>query len=67
MLSVELNHLSQMLNATNSDFNVSATAAMLSDEIKQAIYDHAIITHPQYGKVFACRYIYVVLGGGSNC
>ncbi|KAI9289455.1 DUF1237 domain-containing protein [Umbelopsis sp. AD052] len=62
MLSVELHHLSEMLNATNSDFNVSATAAMLSDEIRQAIYDHAIISHPQYGKVFA----YEVDGYGSN-
>jgi meiotically up-regulated gene 157 (Mug157) protein len=56
MLSVELHQLSQMLNATNSDFNVSSTAAILSDEIRQAIYDHAVISHPQYGKIFACRY-----------
>ncbi|KAH8547456.1 hypothetical protein BGW37DRAFT_432608 [Umbelopsis sp. PMI_123] len=62
MLSVELHQLSQMLNATNSDFNVSSTAAILSDEIRQAIYDHAVISHPQYGKIFA----YEVDGYGSN-
>jgi meiotically up-regulated gene 157 (Mug157) protein len=55
MLSVELHHLSQMLNATNGNLTVSATAAMLSDEIRQAIYDYAVVQHQQHGKVLACK------------
>lgn len=56
MLSVELHHLSQMLNATNGNLTVSAKAAALSDEIRQAIYDHAVVQHKDHGKIFACKH-----------
>ncbi|GAB5587448.1 hypothetical protein Unana1_02348 [Umbelopsis nana] len=62
MLSVELHHLSQMLNATNGNLTISAKAAALSDEIRQAIYDHAVVQHKDHGKIFA----YEVDGYGSH-
>lgn len=59
MLSVELMHLSEILNATKSSAATAKTAASLSVTIKNAIYDNAIVDHPKYGKIFACKFFCV--------
>jgi meiotically up-regulated gene 157 (Mug157) protein len=61
MLSVELDHLAQLLQSssvarTNSKLQkLSADSFRLSREIRNAIYKYGIIDHPTYGKVFACK------------
>ncbi|KAG2181980.1 hypothetical protein INT43_006906 [Umbelopsis isabellina] len=62
MMSVELHHLSELLNATNGNQTLSSIASTLSDEIRQAIYDYGVIDHNQYGKVLA----YEVDGYGGH-
>ncbi|KAI8364121.1 meiotically up-regulated gene 157 protein [Blakeslea trispora] len=67
MLSVELNHLSQLLSsstARNSSKiqNIASEASRLSKSIKEAIYKYGLVNHPVYGQVFA----YEVDGYGST-
>lgn len=60
MLSVELSHLSQLLNQSSARNNnriqkLSSDSAKLSKEIRDAIYKYGLIDHPTHGKVFACK------------
>lgn len=57
MMSVELHHLSELLNATNGNQTLSSAASTLSDEIRQAIFEYGVVDHRQYGKVLACTYL----------
>lgn len=67
MLSVELNHLSQLLsNASaapagrgNSKLHqLAADSSRLSKEIRDAIYKYGIVDHPTHGRVFACKFFF---------
>ncbi|KAL0073688.1 glycoside hydrolase family 125 protein [Phycomyces blakesleeanus] len=62
MLSVELANLSNMLHKTKQHDKLALQANQLSRQIKKAIYKHAIVHHPEYGRVFA----YEVDGYGSS-
>ena len=72
MMSVELERTAQMLKAAkdeaaagmgNQDINMLAESLLQkSQTIKDAIYEHAVINHKIYGKVFA----YEVDGFGSH-
>lgn len=60
MLSVELDHLSQLLSRstiykTKRIQKMAADSAMISKEIRDAIYKYGLIDHPMYGKIFACK------------
>ncbi|KAF7721223.1 hypothetical protein EC973_005099 [Apophysomyces ossiformis] len=59
MMSVELAHLAELLEQKKPD--LAAVAKQMSADIRKAIYDHAVIDHPQFGKLFA----YEVDGYGS--
>ncbi|KAI9366585.1 Six-hairpin glycosidase-like protein, partial [Pilaira anomala] len=76
MLSVELDHLSQLISSTNDTTTTTTTttsssrrlhqlateSSRLSKEIHDAIYKYGLIDHPTYGKIFA----YEVDGYGSS-
>ncbi|KAG2214619.1 hypothetical protein INT46_008164 [Mucor plumbeus] len=68
MLSVELDHVSQLLSKSSvasksSKIQILASeTSRLSKEIKDAIYKYGLIDHPTYGKIFA----YEVDGYGSS-
>ncbi|KAG1304007.1 hypothetical protein G6F64_009582 [Rhizopus arrhizus] len=63
MMSVELNHLSEMLISSRLNRTEMANeAARLSKEIRDGIYAHGIINHTTFGQVFA----YEVDGYGSS-
>ncbi|KAI9484229.1 MAG: meiotically up-regulated gene 157 protein [Benjaminiella poitrasii] len=67
MLSVELDHLSQLLSKSSANQvsrvqQLASKASILSKEIKEAIYKYGLIEHPTYGKIFA----YEVDGYGSS-
>ncbi|ORY81404.1 DUF1237 domain-containing protein [Protomyces lactucae-debilis] len=60
MLSVELGHLSSLLKAAGNQKAIASNVTGLADKamnlstsIRNAIYEHAVIEHPIYGKVFA--------------
>lgn len=56
MMSVELNHLSEMLISSRLNRTEMANeAARLSKEIRDGIYAHGIINHTTFGQVFACK------------
>lgn len=56
MMSVELNHLSEMLVSSRLNKTEMANeAARLSKEIRDGIYAHGIINHTTFGQVFACK------------
>lgn len=61
MLSVELDHVSQLLSKSSvasksSKIQILASeTSRLSKEIKDAIYKYGLIDHPTYGKIFACK------------
>lgn len=61
MLSVELDHISQLLSKSSvanksSKIQILASeTSRLSKEIKDAIYKYGLIDHPTYGKIFACK------------
>lgn len=61
MLSVELNHLSQLLSSSANRQNpkiqyLATESSRLSKEIRDAIYKFGVVHHPKYGKIFACKY-----------
>ncbi|KAJ1723935.1 hypothetical protein LPJ53_001744 [Coemansia erecta] len=65
MLSVELVHLADMLDAlniTDAAHTDSLVARRLAAEIRQGILDHAVYSHPTYGSV----YVYETDGYGSQ-
>lgn len=70
MLSVELDHVSQLLSKSaaatvqkSSKIQVLASeTSRLSKEIKDAIYKYGLIDHPTYGKIFACEYRFIMKG-----
>jgi meiotically up-regulated gene 157 (Mug157) protein len=60
MLSVELNHISQLLSQSRANQdpqiqNLAHEALRISKSIRDAIYKHGLVNHPTYGKVFACK------------
>ncbi|CAO3664822.1 unnamed protein product [Rhizopus stolonifer] len=60
MLSVELDHLSQLLSGRHE--HLARQSARLSREIREGIYRYGLVHHPIYGQVFA----YEVDGYGSS-
>ncbi|CAO3611238.1 unnamed protein product [Cunninghamella blakesleeana] len=60
MMSVELDHMSQLVQFKNN--SLANRAKKISNEIRDAIYKYAIVDLPDYGKVFA----YEVDGYGSQ-
>ncbi|KAI9309280.1 hypothetical protein BJ944DRAFT_276014 [Cunninghamella echinulata] len=60
MMSVELDHMSQLIQTKNS--TLATQAKKLSDDIRNAIYKYAVVDLPDHGKVFA----YEVDGYGSH-
>ncbi|ORZ23967.1 DUF1237 domain-containing protein [Absidia repens] len=60
MMSVELHHVSQLLQKKNA--TLADQAASLSKEIRDAIFKYAVVELPDHGKVFA----YEVDGYGSQ-
>ncbi|KAI7895522.1 uncharacterized protein EV154DRAFT_536094 [Mucor mucedo] len=61
MLSVELGHLSLLLERSSGGKKMASEAAAISKEIKDGIYKYGLTNHPTYGKIFA----YEVDGYGS--
>lgn len=59
-MSVELAKLAKYVNIDEKD-EIGKFAAELSKQIKDAIWEHAVFDHPEFGKVFA----YEVDGYGS--
>lgn len=59
MMSVELDHMSQLVQFKNS--TLASRAKKLSDDIRNAIYKYAVIDLPDHGKVFACKLHYLIL------
>lgn len=62
MLSVELDHLSQLLYATSSSggqkdrlLSLAAESKRLSKEIRDAIYRYGVVDLPDNTKAFACK------------
>ena len=53
MASVNLKKIAMALNVMNRAPELAYRATMLGREFASAIHDHAIITHPIHGKVFA--------------
>ncbi|KAI1608227.1 hypothetical protein EDD37DRAFT_583399 [Exophiala viscosa] len=71
MISVELARAATMLRSSMSEFSTADAAGMErvadildrhAESIKAGIYKHAVITHPEFGEVFA----YEVDGYGSH-
>lgn len=61
MLSVELDHLSQLLVRSNTrGQKMAADAAIISKEIRDGIYKYGIMEHPTYGKIFACKLLHFI-------
>ncbi|KAG0171515.1 hypothetical protein DFQ28_009114 [Apophysomyces sp. BC1034] len=60
MISVELAHLAELLERKKPE--LAAEVKTMSADIRKAIYDHAVVNHPVYGKIFA----YEVDGYGSS-
>lgn len=58
MLSVELGHLSLLLERSSGGKKMASEAAAISKEIKDGIYKYGLTNHPTYGKIFACN-IYI--------
>jgi meiotically up-regulated gene 157 (Mug157) protein len=65
MLSVELDHLSQLLSKSfvNQDpqiQNLAHEASRISKNIRDAIYKYGLVDHPTYGKIFACKSLMMI-------
>lgn len=58
---VSLQQMAEMSKAIFKDSSFAAECTALSNEVKTALEQHAIITHPKYGKMYA----YEVNGYGS--
>jgi meiotically up-regulated gene 157 (Mug157) protein len=58
---VSLKQLAQMLNSVYHDSVLANEAMALAKEIEEALYQHAVTTHPQFGKIYA----YEINGFGS--
>lgn len=53
MAVVELEHLAEMMTTIFSDPALSARALQLRSEIEAGINQHAILEHPEFGKIYA--------------
>lgn len=58
---VSLNQASAMIRQVTKDEKLAVELKTLADEVEKALQQHAIINHPQYGKIYA----YEVNGFGS--
>ena len=58
---VSLNQAATMVKQINKDEALAAELTALANEVEKALQQHAVVNHPQYGKVYA----YEVNGFGS--